>query len=281
MGKQVKWGILSALLMAGMFAAVWYATLPLTRTAEEFLTRVADREFNEAFALLAIGELTEEEWVTEMHHPLVDLGRLEAVSWGTREIRLKTGDLEGTLIARDGSRRGITVRLEKDSGDWRIREVALGSGWRAVSNIYRNDEHRYSIVLPDNWNITIQRDESFDAIAENPNGGSLDPISEAVSVLGEEIPEGMSLAKYGAAYEDTWDELLEIRSIDVDDIRVNGLPGRRYFIRHRELGAEGIGEAYLFVKGDRGYVILFTARSRTILTYQPLFEAVVRSFRVG
>ncbi len=281
MQRQITWGVLASLFTAGIMGAVWLMTRPLTETAEEFLRLTADQRFEEAYGLLVPSEFPMERYLAGMHHPLVSLDRLQAVSWGTRRVEGGTGSLEGTLLDREGNRRLIEFWFQKTDGDWKIRQFEAPYGWRATSSHYRNDEHRYSIVLPGDWNITIQGSETDDVVAQSPDGGVLDGFLESVSVLGEEIPPGMTLAEYCAAYEEVWTEDLDIRSIDVDEIQVNGLPGRRYLIVHRVAGIEGVSVTYLFVKGEHGYMILATALPGTILTYQPLFEAVVRSFKVG
>ncbi len=281
MQRQIRWGVLASLFTAGIMGAVWLVTRPLTETAEEFLRLAADQKFERAHELLVPSQFPEERFLAGMHHPLLSLDRLRAVSWGTRRIEGGTGYLEGTLIDREGNRRLIEFWFQKMDGDWKIRQFEAPSGWRATSSHYRNDEHRYSIVLPGDWNITIQGSETDDVVAQSPDGGVLDGFLESVSVLGEEIPPGMTLAQYCAAYEEVWTDDLDVRSMDVDEIQVNGLAGRRYLIVHRAEGIEAVSVVYLFVKEETGYMILATALPGTILTYQPLFEAVVRSFKVG
>ncbi len=281
MQRQITWGVLASLFTAGIMGAIWLVTRPLTETAEEFLRLAADQRFEEAHELLVASQFPEERFLEGMRHPLLSLDRLQAVSWGTRRFEGGTGYLEGTLIDREGNRRAIEFWFQKTDGDWKIRQFEAPYGWRAASSHYRNDEHRYSIVLPGDWNITIQGSETDDVVAQSPDGGVLDGFLESVSVLGEEIPPGMTLAQYCAAYEEGWTEDLDMRSLDIDEIRVNGLEGRRYLIVHRAKGVEVVSVVYLFVKEEKGYVILATAPSGTILTYQPLFEAVVRSFKVG
>ena len=283
MRSSVRLGIVCGILAGAGGLALWLWMHPLVRTAEEFLALAAEARFEEAHRLMAKGPGRQGELVERLSHPLMDLRSLKSVSWawGSRGIRSGAGRLEGTLIAHDGSRRAIFFRFRREEGEWRITRFDSPPGWKAISSVYRNEEHRYSIVLPDGWDITLRPSLSLDADA-NPNDRGPDPFIESVGVLGEELPAGMTLEKYGASYERTWRKELEgLRRIDVDEIHVNGLAGRRYLIQHRAFGMDAVSEAYLFVKGNRGYAILCSAPSHTFLTYQPLFEAVVRSLRVG
>ena len=145
---------------------------------------------------------------------------------------------------------------------------------------YENLDRGFRVNYPQTWSKQ-NRDDFFASgvVFFSPSEDNSDPFKERVSVLVEELGSEQSLSDY------TEQSVAEIKQLSDPNIEA-AIPvtlgadeGRQIVYRGEENGSPVQRMQSWSLKGDRAYVITYTAQPDQYETYLPIVEKIIESFQ--
>jgi hypothetical protein len=123
-------GILGTVLLATvvlLVGGVFELTRPVVDSSEQFLTRVGQGKVAEAYAATADGfrgQLDEAAFAGAVRQ--LGLSEYATVYWYSRHIENQEGTAEGTVTTKSGGTKPVSIRLVRESGNWKVAGVRYG-----------------------------------------------------------------------------------------------------------------------------------------------------------
>jgi hypothetical protein len=211
-----------------MVAIVFFATSGIVSTVKEQLSALRSGDIVAAYSYTSqdFRAATSLDDFTSFIKEYPALNNNGDTTFTTREIKNGEGILKGTLTSKDGNKTAVEYHLIKEKGEWKILSIIVnpeGAGVEkidkaseassdntatsddvALSNIYEDKSHSYSIRYPADWvyekvskheilfsgkkgtpsyyaTVTIQ------VLSTKAEGGSYVSVTEAINDLKQQI----------------------------------------------------------------------------------------------
>lgn len=197
----------------------------------------------------------------------VKLSQAQPQTQSNKSHRFKISALVGVLILTTAIAFRLLINKSFES------ETQLAS--------YENFSHNFKLNYPEVWSQRDRNDFFTSGIVFfSPLANDSDLFQERVSVLVEDLSKNMSLAKYTA------ESIAEIKrlsdpKVDVSKVvQLGSLPGRQVIYQGEENGNRVQRMQIWSIKGDRAYVITYTAQPHSYEEYLPTVEKMIKSFEV-
>ena len=144
---------------------------------------------------------------------------------------------------------------------------------------YENLERGFRVNYPQNWSKQ-NRDDFFASgvVFSAPIEGDADPFKEKVSVLVENLSGEQSLSEYT---EQSIAQIKQLSDPSIDNatsITMDAEEGRQVVYQGEENGSPVQRMQSWSLKGDRAYVITYTAKPEDYNTYLPMVDEILESF---
>ena len=148
---------------------------------------------------------------------------------------------------------------------------------------YVDRERKFSVAFPKDW--TVKHSNQNVVMLLSPLEGPDDEIHEGINIVKDVQTGDISLEEYLEASRKAFHKVVnEYRERETTDFEWEGLKGKAMRLSHvAKIGNKNYNmEAvvFLFVKGNKGYMLFGNAREETLGKYYPLFEAIVRTFKI-
>ena len=135
---------ITAVLVTGAIALIFYLTSGVVKVAESFFSAIEAGDYTKAHNYLSedFHAATPSEALKSFLEKNALINYSQA-SWGTRTISGSQGELEGTIATREGGTVPIKMTFVKEKGFWRIQSL-----WKSEAGVVRGDS-RKTIPLDD------------------------------------------------------------------------------------------------------------------------------------
>jgi len=113
---------------AALLALIFWLTGDITKTGDDFFAAVQNDDMDTAYALLSEDFQTgtsKEELKSYLEANALD--DVKETSWGSRFMTGGTGELEGTVTTKDGTKIPLKLRLIDSEAGWRINAIEKAS----------------------------------------------------------------------------------------------------------------------------------------------------------
>ena len=148
-------------------------------------------------------------------------------------------------------------------------------------SLYENNEYGFKVNYPELWSQQ-NRDDLFamGVVFFSPAEDDSDKFKERVSVLVENLSEGVSLDEY------TTESIEEIKRLsdpyvrEPEEIELGDNEGRKVVYTGEEGGSTVQRMQTWSVKGDKAYVITYTASIGSYNEYLPAVQEMIESFEI-
>lgn len=150
---------------------------------------------------------------------------------------------------------------------------------------YSDMKDRFSIEVPQGWQIEEREDEANPFIAFRPREKKDEIVFQRVDIVVEEIPD-LSLDSFYQDHIKRLDNLLECFAlVGEGETRIGNLPARWLLYTDTEkfitLKVKARVKQYIVVEGDRAYLINCRATADTYADYEDIFNKIVNSFQIS
>ena len=145
---------------------------------------------------------------------------------------------------------------------------------------YVSSVGHYAIDFPENWEI-MEGIMGTDVVALAPETDQDDLFRENVNVLYGEIDPTIEEESYYTQNLESLKQLLTDFSLEESkDVVINTLKARRLIFLHRMGHIKAKVMQYLILKGNKAYVLTFTADPDDFKTHKKHFESIANSFEI-
>jgi len=152
--------------------------------------------------------------------------------------------------------------------------------------ILENEEHHFSLIVPDNWAIPEEWGE-FDAIVVQPDQGDFTPRI-TVNVIPQSLPvPDEELIQYYKNTEDFYREMFSAvaKEFNFNSVKITDISGWKTInisatYKHKIIGDEILLDQYLIFTGNMQYTLTFSAKKSLWDEYTSIFNTAKESFRI-
>jgi hypothetical protein len=160
--------------------------------------------------------------------------------------------------------------------------AVLAAGLIAPSALaYESDKDGFAIDFPGKW----QTKENFmgtSVISLSPLESARDRFADNVNVVVEDLGQPITLATYTKASLTNLPRFLnQFKVVEKKTVQLGGHEATRLVYEHAQGDYKLRALVYMLVEDTKGYVVTCTAERTSYAKFQPQFEQISQTFRLG
>lgn len=144
------------------------------------------------------------------------------------------------------------------------------------------DKYGFNVDVPSTWKQQqgmVQEGIEFVVIALSPAEDAKDAFFENVNILVEKLDKEYTLDEYyNANLQGLTQNIVNFNLVEQKNVDLNGVPAMRIEYTWGD-SSKVTTYQFIFVKGDKGFVVTFTATPDTFAKYQPIFDKIANSLK--
>lgn len=144
------------------------------------------------------------------------------------------------------------------------------------------DKYGFTVDVPSTWKQQqgmVQEGIEFVVIALSPAEDAKDAFFENVNILVEKLDKEYTLDEYyNANLQGLTQNIVNFNLVEQKNVDINAVPAMRIEYTWGD-SSKVTTYQFIFVKGDKGFVVTFTATPDTFAKYQPVFDKIANSLK--
>lgn len=225
------------LLIVALIMGIFLMTSGATKTANGFFQAVQENDWDAAAVFLSEdfkAATSREELMNFLQNSA--LLNYKGVSWSSRSVSGRTGELEGSVETEDGGRIPVNIALVKEEGGWKILSIN-----KPDAGLVKSESRK---VVPDDDTLRSMTDSCFQMFARAVNAEDFNEFYAGISELWKSQTDAVSLGENFRVFMDNDIDFTALEELDaifseapfIDDkdiLRLNGYyptqPAATYF----------------------------------------------------